>query len=212
MADKPIKVRRAKLSEFAPMVDNANAGSERGQYMLEESITHHKAGRSGLAAADGTIIAGNHASQVFGQVIGEDVIVIETTGDEYVIVQRTDIPSGDTIAAQELAIADNRTSEVNMTWDVAVLMRQKENGVDLGRYFVEDEIEIMQRTLSNLPSLEELESRHTIGGDDEPEPENYAVVHAVITPEERNRFMELTEGVTDGERLLHLMSAYEKLL
>ena len=51
MADE-IKVRRRKLSEYRPDPSNANAGSERGQFMIESSIEKVGVGRSLVADAN----------------------------------------------------------------------------------------------------------------------------------------------------------------
>ena len=42
--------------------------------------------------------------------------VIETTGDELVAVKRTDIDI-DSKEGRELALADNRTAQINLAWD-----------------------------------------------------------------------------------------------
>ena len=110
MANAP-KVYRKKISDFTPLKHNPNKGSERGQYMLEKSFEKGGAGRSGLLAANDVILAGNHASAEFGASVGEDVIVVETTGNEYVFVKRIDIPDEHDARAKALIIGDNRASD-----------------------------------------------------------------------------------------------------
>lgn len=110
----PDTVYRAKLSDIRQLKRNPNKGSLRGQYMLEKSFEDGGAGRSILLAADGSILAGNHASEVYGQVSGnEEVLVIETDGKTLVAVKRTDIPDEDDPRAKLLIIADNRSSDVH---------------------------------------------------------------------------------------------------
>lgn len=99
---------------------NANRGTQRGRDMLEQSLREYGAGRSVLVDKHGTLIAGNKTHEVATE-IGLPVRIIETNGNELVVVQRTDLDLGTDRAAIELGIADNRVGEVSLEWDIAML-------------------------------------------------------------------------------------------
>ena len=59
------------------------------------------------------------------------VVVVDSDGETLVAVRRTDLEASDP-KAQELAIADNRTAEVDLAWDPEVL---KTTEADLAEMF-----------------------------------------------------------------------------
>lgn len=94
---------------------NFNKGTYEGEVLIKKSLERFKAGRSVLIDNDNNIIAGNKTVQA-AATIGMKVRVIETTGDELVAVKRTDIDI-DSKEGRELALADNRTAQINLAWD-----------------------------------------------------------------------------------------------
>jgi hypothetical protein len=52
------KKRIETIADLTPDSDNVNEGTQRGHAIIEHSLRNHGAGRSGLAASDGTMIAG----------------------------------------------------------------------------------------------------------------------------------------------------------
>jgi hypothetical protein len=52
-----------EYSDFCNDPNNANEGTQRGHRIIEHSLSNRGAGRSGLAASDGTLIAGNQTFQ-----------------------------------------------------------------------------------------------------------------------------------------------------
>jgi hypothetical protein len=119
---------------------NPNKGTKRGLDLLETSIERYGAGRSAVSTGDDVIIAGNKSAQVAAEK-GIPFRVIETDGTEFVVVKRRDLQSGDP-RAKELAIADNRTSEVGVEWDGVILDAYRVDGsVDLGAFFFDEEID-----------------------------------------------------------------------
>jgi hypothetical protein len=142
MTDEP-RVYRAPLSQFRQLPDNPNAGSERGEYMLGESVSEFGAGRSMLAGSDDVLIAGNHAAERLHEQLGDEAIVVEIDGSMPVIVKRTDV-AGDSPRGREMAVADNRTTEAGLAWDAGVMALMQEAGdIDLERWFREDELDEM---------------------------------------------------------------------
>ena len=109
-----------KLKQLHKDDKNANIGNQRGRDAVKTSIERFGTGRSVLVDKDNRIIAGNKTVEQAIAAGIEDAIVVPTTGDKLVVVQRTDI-SLDDAEGRELAIADNRTGELGLTWDSAVL-------------------------------------------------------------------------------------------
>ena len=133
------RVTARKVSDLIPDDRNANQGTERGNFMLTQSLEKFGAGRSILLDKHGRVIAGNKTHAKFGELGLEDVIVVQTDGKQLVAVQRTDIEL-DSPAGRELALADNRVGEVNLSWDTETLAELGED-IDLTPWFTADEIE-----------------------------------------------------------------------
>jgi hypothetical protein len=106
-----------KASELKQDNRNANAGTKRGRKMVADSLKQYGAGRSILVDKDNRIIAGNKSVQAAGDM---PIKVVESDGSELVVVKRTDL-SLDDQKARLLAIADNRSSEVGLDWDLPTL-------------------------------------------------------------------------------------------
>lgn len=134
------KIIEGKIADLIPDDRNANLGTERGRYMIERSLTKLGAGRSIVVDKNGKIIAGNKTTETAVESGFEDTIIVQTDGTKLVVVQRTDLDLDTDAKAKELAIADNRTSEVSLTWSAEVLAEISEE-VDLGDYFTEGELD-----------------------------------------------------------------------
>jgi hypothetical protein len=128
-----------KIEDLTPNPRNHNKGTERGGYALEESIRRLGAGRSGLADRNVVLIAGNQTALKMSE-LGIPIKVIETNGNEWVIVQRNDLDLETDAKAVELAYADNRTSDLNFDLDVEQLKLDLDEGVDLGFLWTEEEL------------------------------------------------------------------------
>ena len=119
---------------------NANKGTERGQYMVEHSLSQYGAGRSIVADAEGRIIAGNKTLQAAAD-LGIPVRVVETDGNELVVVQRTDLDLlSEDKRARLLAYADNRAGEVGLEWDAEEIAIDLSEGLELGDLFMDFEL------------------------------------------------------------------------
>lgn len=131
------------IEDLKPDPMNVNKGTERGARVIDWSLTELGAGRSILADADGLVIAGNKTLQ--GAIShGLPIRVIETEGDELVVVQRRDLrltgKGDERKRARQLAIADNRASEVGYVPDVTTLLEHIGSGVDVEALFDEAEV------------------------------------------------------------------------
>ncbi|MBP5430143.1 MAG: hypothetical protein J6Y25_04615 [Elusimicrobiaceae bacterium] len=90
---------------------NYRVHTEENKTLLAQSLKELGAGRSILASADGTCLAGNGIlEQALKQKI--PLKVVKTVGDELVVVQRMDIKDG-TQEAKEMALADNAISDTS---------------------------------------------------------------------------------------------------
>jgi DNA modification methylase len=122
------KSKPSKLEDLKPDERNANKGTERGRSMLEHSLRNLGAGRSILTDSNDNIIAGNKTHEVAIE-LGLPMRVIETDGNELIVVKRTDMQlySDDDPRARELAWADNRVAEADFQVDPQRLIEDMED-------------------------------------------------------------------------------------
>src|SRR2546430_526200 len=85
---------------------NLNLGTERGEQAIEQSFKLHGAGRSILVDKNGRIIAGNKSQKAALKAGITKARVVETAGDELVVVKRTDLDLQKDRSAKALAILD----------------------------------------------------------------------------------------------------------
>lgn len=141
------KVYREKIENLRPLgEENSNAGTERGQYIIEESMDRIGAWRSITATADNVIPAGNHALDAYAAQGHDEVLVVETDGDTLVVVKRTDVSSDDP-RAKEYQVLDNRSSEVGLKWNAEVMKDLEQQGIPLEDWFTEKELTDLFREL-----------------------------------------------------------------
>lgn len=155
MADKEPNVYRRKLTDFKQDPANANAGTPRGNAMIELSLREYGAGRSMLADANDILIGGNKTQRQAEEVGLEEVIVVETTGDQLVVVKRTDLDLAQDERARELAYMDNRAGELNLAWDANQVASDIAEGVDLSLMFYDDELDQLAGQLLLAPEEDE---------------------------------------------------------
>lgn len=114
--------------------------------MLRQSVEQAGVGRGIVVDKHGNIIGGNKTHLTVGELGLEDLIIVATDGKQLVVTQRTDLdlsaepgtPEHD--KARTLALADNRTGEVSLSWNVEVLADYAEAGVELDDWFHPDEL------------------------------------------------------------------------
>ena len=123
-----------KITELTPDNLNANRGTHLGKALLDKSFNQFKAGRSILIDKNDRIIAGNKSVKSAMESGIEDVIIVETTGDEIIAVRRTDLDLNSK-EGREMALADNSTAALNIDWDdlaLQVIADKWEVGSDWG--------------------------------------------------------------------------------
>lgn len=80
-----------KIENLVPDDLNANKGTEYGQHLIENSLRKFGAGRSILIDRNNRIIAGNKTIENAANIGLDNVIVVETDGNQIVAVKRKDI-------------------------------------------------------------------------------------------------------------------------
>jgi len=151
------QVKQLKISELRPDGRNANKGTLRGIALLEDSLKKYGAGRSILIDKNGKIIAGNKTFEQAGASGFEDVIIVKTDGKKIVAVQREDLDLEKDPEARGLAIADNRTGELNLDWDVEKILLDIEELGDLEPFFYQNEIDELVEQMAKEAANDEQE-------------------------------------------------------
>lgn len=116
MAKKRTEENQGNIEQLKFDDKNFNKHTEYGMGLLEKSLRENGAGRSVLVDKDDNIIAGNgivEAAQKAGIV---KTRIVEVTGDELVVVKRTDLEL-DSKKGRQMAFADNATAAADLSWD-----------------------------------------------------------------------------------------------
>ncbi len=133
--------KRVTIKDLVPDDANFNTGNEFGNSLIDKSLSKFGAGRSILIDKNNRIIAGNKTIENAAANGFNDVVVVETTGDQIVAVKRTDIDLN-TKKGREMALADNATAKANISWDAQALtdwdMPTAEWGIDLAEFASEE--------------------------------------------------------------------------
>lgn len=109
-----------KVKDLIPDDANFNTGTEFGNSLIDKSLSKFGAGRSILIDKNNRIIAGNKTIENAAANGFDDIVIVETTGEQIVAVKRTDIDLN-TKHGREMALADNATAKANISWDAQAL-------------------------------------------------------------------------------------------
>jgi hypothetical protein len=137
--------RLATTRDLIPDATNANKGTHRGRALVETSVRKYGFGRSVLADKHGRIIAGNKTVEAATALGDRALRVVQTDGKELVVVQRTDLDLATDVDAKELAVADNRASELGLAWDTTALERLVADGAQPQQFWRTQEWETLLR-------------------------------------------------------------------
>lgn len=122
--------------------------------MLEGSLSDLGAGRGILLDKHSRIIAGNKTTEVAAEIGMEKVIIVHTTGDTLVAVQRDDLDLNDRRGqARRMAYADNRVGQVSLDFDPVIIASDLEAGVALSGFFFDDELQHLLNPISENANL-----------------------------------------------------------
>lgn len=108
-------MKPTEISELKQDTLNFNQGTYEGEILVERSLQRLKAGRSILIDKDNNIISGNKTAEVAAR-LGFKLRIIESDGTEMIAVRRTDMTL-DSQKGREMAMADNATAQVNLSWN-----------------------------------------------------------------------------------------------
>src|SRR5271170_2634220 len=133
-------IRIVPIAQLVLDENNANKGTKRGRKLLEQSLGKYGAGRSVLVDRNNRVIAGNKTIEAARAAGMKSIAMIETDGSSLVAVQRGDLDLKKDKKARELAIADNRVSEVDLEWNPEVLASLD---VDLAQFWNENELKTL---------------------------------------------------------------------
>ena len=126
------------ITDLLPDSKNHNKGTKKGKEAITASFDRFGAGRSVLLDKHNQLIAGNKATaQAIEQGI-QQVIVVETTGNQLVAVKRMDVDL-DSKQGREMAIADNAVAVASIEFDQSVLLELDDQygGLDLDDFYIE---------------------------------------------------------------------------
>lgn len=142
---------------------NFNQHTKFGMSQLERSLRNYGAGRSILVDKDNNIIAGNGIAEAAGQMGITKTRVIETTGDELVVVKRTDIKL-DSKEGREMALADNATSAADLKWDEENIKSESEKwGIDFDSWGID--LKPFKEIIEYTPDEVDNETTYSVVGD-----------------------------------------------
>jgi hypothetical protein len=143
-----------EITDLTPAPRNANQGTPRGRGVIEQSVRQRGAGRSGLAAKDGTMIAGSQTLDVMSE-LGIPIRTVHTTGDEWVVVVRDDLEP-DSEEAELLGLDDNRAAELGLNYDPVILSEMAENYDLSGLFFPHELADILEEAGTEIIDAAEL--------------------------------------------------------
>lgn len=120
--DKTVEKRyiTAKISDLVIDNRNANQGTNLGRELLMKSVSKYGVGRGVLVDKNLKLIGGNHTVKELERQGFTEVVIVPTSGNTLVVTQRIDIDK-DSKEGHELAIADNRVNQANLSFDIDVL-------------------------------------------------------------------------------------------
>lgn len=137
MEDLDKRIQVVSIDDLVNDDHNFNRGTEEGQRLMERSFEELGAGRSVLLDRDNRLIAGNKSKDTARKKGIKRVIIVDTEGDELVAVRRKDVTL-DSKKGRQLALADNATTQVNLSWDEAELTSMAdEYGIDIDEWCVD---------------------------------------------------------------------------
>jgi len=142
--------KQIKLTDLKPDTSNANRGTERGLRVLDDSLAKVGLGRSIVVDKNLNVVAGNKTLERAVDQGFEDAEIIPTQGDKLIVVLREDFDlyaDDPNNSARQYAYYDNRSSELDLQWDVEQLLADIQAGFDFDGLFREDELDAITNAL-----------------------------------------------------------------
>ena len=186
-----IKTEATTIDALTPDSNNANAGTQRGSWMLKQSVEQCGIGRGIVADRHGNIIGGNKTAATVEELGYQDVIMVPSDGTKLVVTVREDLDltaphdSDEYQRARTLSIADNRAAEVSLSWDESVLADYETQGIEIDDWWNPDEYAVV------VPEID------THGTNDAGEPDTEPIEK--VEPERQGQVIPLAIALTSSQ-------------
>lgn len=105
-----------------------NRGTNRGNSLLKESLRRLGCTKGLVVDKDNNVLCGNKTVSTFQELGKTKVRVIETTGDELIVVKRVDVEASSTMG-MELSLVDNLISSKNLDWDTNYILEKAQEKI-----------------------------------------------------------------------------------
>ena len=116
MEEKQIHTEVVDIDDLIQEDHNFNKGTEAGAELIGRSFKEHGAGRSVFIDKNNRLVGGNKAQKGFKGAGYRKVVIVDSDPDTLVAVRRKDVDL-DTKEGREMAMLDNLTTQVNLSWD-----------------------------------------------------------------------------------------------
>ena len=167
-SDDTREVRRVRIADLKLDQQNANEGTQRGDYMLEHSLEEYGAGRSIVLDKDLNVIAGNKTLQKWAEMGAEEVVIVPNDGGKTLVaVYRDDLDlyADDDKRGRLLAYADNVVSKTNLKLDASQIVGDVAGGLDLSPMFFDEELSEFAQEVEANPDFLDMDGFSQVGGD-----------------------------------------------
>lgn len=115
-------MEKRDINEIVP-TKSYNIGTQKGKRVLSHSIAALGCCRSIVVDRNNKVLIGNGTLQQAIKSGVKKVLIVETAGDELVVVRRKDVDF-DTRKAKEIALVDNLTSELRLNYNTKYILEQ----------------------------------------------------------------------------------------
>lgn len=148
-----LPIERISLSELIFDPENPNLGSDRGHTAILESIQRFGFVDAGILDRDRELIGGNQRTKAALEAGLENAIIIKADGKTPIYIQfdEYDLDSPDPeirSRSRQLSYFLNRTAQVSLTWNPALITQHAEDGVDLDSLWLPEEMAELRSSLS----------------------------------------------------------------
>lgn len=140
------------VTQVTPDTNNYNDGTERGKTLIKKSINDYGFTRPLLFDMNDNIMGGNKTFAAALEMGVTEIMVIETEGDEMVIIERTDVDIN-TPTGRLMTIADNQTAKVDYALNVPNLYADITQGLDVSDYYFPEEIDELLADANITPEV-----------------------------------------------------------
>ncbi len=169
---------------------NFNDHTPEGMELLKKSVEQNGFGRSIVVDKNDNIIAGNGIVETATKLGKQKIKVIETTGEELVVVKRTDLDI-DTTEGRQMAFADNAVAHANLQWNEDELeqartewdVKPEEWGIDFANIKEPKQAheDTFNETIDNIPARVKAGTlwqlgEHRLLCSDSTKPETYEII------------------------------------